>query len=97
MLNERFDIADDDAKIFRRAAFAGRMAVAARVPREDRDVFETERFHSFLPAGGVFVTAMEKQQSFVGWLGWKPDAIKQFSSVPRFESKFGGFHGQLSG
>src|SRR5208337_2688973 len=85
MLNKRFDIADDSAKIFCRTTFTRRMAVTARVPCKDSDIFEAECFDRFLPAGGMLVAAMEKQERFVSWFGGKPCAIKKFHPIPTLE------------
>src|ERR1700677_2117722 len=82
MLHKRLDIADDNPQVFRGTTFARRLAMSARVPREDRDIFQTKRFHRFLPAGGMFVAAMEQQKRLLRRSVGKPSPIKKFRPVP---------------
>jgi hypothetical protein len=68
------------------------MAVAARVPREDGDILQSERLHRVLPAAGVLVATMEKQKRLVSRLGGKPCAIKKFRPIPGLHWLRNGLH-----
>ena len=76
MPHECLHVADDDAQVFRRAAFAGRVSVTARVPRKYSNIIKAQRRHGFLPARGMFVATMKQQQRLVRRLFRKPRAVK---------------------
>ena len=80
--NEAIGIADKASKALGVAALARRTAVAARIPREDREVIETEQIHHFLEPGGVFVAAMEQHDCAAGWFGAQPRAIEDPRAIP---------------
>jgi hypothetical protein len=60
--NERVHVANHHPDVLRRAPFARRIAVSTRIPRENLDCIETQRFHGFLPAARMFMATMKKQE-----------------------------------
>ena len=68
-------------QVWRRAAFAGRSAVAARVPGEDGHVVQAKRLDRLLPAAGVFVAAMEQEQRLFAGPCRQPGAVEQLGAV----------------
>ena len=60
MTHESVHIFLDSGKAFGRAAFAGRPAMAARVPRKQGDITEPEKRDGFLPATRMFVPPMKQ-------------------------------------
>ena len=58
--HERIEILHDAREARRVAAIAGRLAVAARVPREERRVVDAEVLHDVDEAAAVLVAAMHE-------------------------------------
>src|SRR5262249_739706 len=57
---------------------------------KDRHVVQPQCFDRFLPAAGVFVAAVEEQQSILRGLRRQPGPIEQFGAVADSKSMLGG-------
>ena len=81
MAHEGVHVLDDAGEIGRGAALAGRAAVTALVPGEDRHVVQRQGLDSVLPAPRMLVATMKEKEGLVRRPLGNPGAVEELATI----------------